>query len=115
MLNAAYLVEAIRTAQEIHGVTDITSGMMRDGLENLKIDQDRWTEMGFKNFTSSINVTCENHGGPGLGAIQQWNASAKTWSLVTDFIGADREVVDALIQADASSYKAENNIPDQCE
>ena len=114
MLNAAYLVEAIKTAQEIHGVAEITSGMMRDGLENLKIDQDRWTEMGFKNFTSSINVTCENHGGPGLGAIQQWDASAKTWSLVTDFIGADREVVDALIKEDAAAYKAENNLPDYC-
>ena len=37
MLNAAYMVEAIRTAQEIHGVADITPGMMRDGLENLKL------------------------------------------------------------------------------
>ena len=56
------------------------------GLENLKISQDRWTEMGFKNFTSAIDVTCANHGGPGLGAIQQWDASSKTWSLITDFI-----------------------------
>ena len=28
--------------------------------------------------------------------------SSKTWSLITDFIGADRDVVDALIKADAS-------------
>ena len=114
MLNAAYMVAAIRTAQKIHGVADITPGMMRDGLENLKIDQDRWTEMGFKNFTSTINVTCENHGGPGLGAIQQWDASSKTWSLITDFVGADRDVVDALIKADASAYAAENNISGKC-
>ena len=103
-----------RNAQKIHGVSDITPAMMRDGLENLKIDQGRWTEMGFDTFTSSINVTCENHGGPGFGAIQQWDASSKSWSLVTDFVGADREVVDALIAADAGAYKAENNIPDQC-
>ena len=88
--------------------------MMRDGLENLKIDQARWAEMGFENFAPSISVTCENHGGPGFGAIQQWDASSKSWSLVTDFVGADREVVDALIAADAGAYKAENNIPDQC-
>ena len=43
VLNAAYLVEAIRTAQKIHGVSDITPGMMRDGLENLKINQARCT------------------------------------------------------------------------
>ena len=71
VLNAAYMVEAARTAQKIHGVSNITPGMMRDGLENLKISQDRWTEMGFDGFTSAIDVTCENHGGPGLGAIQQ--------------------------------------------
>ena len=29
MLNVSHLVEAIRTAQEIHGVADITPGMMR--------------------------------------------------------------------------------------
>ena len=114
MLNAAYMVEAIRTAQKIHGAGDITPGMMRDGLENLKIDQARWTEMGFDNFTSTIDVTCENHGGPGLGAIQQWDASSKTWSLITDFVGADRDVVDALIEADASAYAAENNISGHC-
>ena len=70
--------------------------------------------MGFKNFTSAIDVTCANHGGPGLKVIQQWDASSKTWSLITDFIGADREVVDALIKADASAYAAENNIAGHC-
>jgi branched-chain amino acid transport system substrate-binding protein len=114
VLNAAYLVEAIRTAQKIHGVSDITPGMMRDGLENLKINQARWTEMGFDGFTSEIDVTCENHGGPGLGAIQQWDADSGTWSLITDFVGSDRAVVDALIDEDSSAYASENNISDQC-
>ena len=108
------MVEAARTAQKIHGVSNITPGMMRDGLENLKINQARWTEMGFDGFTSAIDVTCENHGGPGLGAIQQWDADSGTWSLITDFVGSDRAVVDALIAEDSASYAAENNISDQC-
>ena len=106
--------EAVRAAQKIHGVSDITPAMMRDGMENLKIDQARRTEMGFENFTSEINVSCENHGGPGLGAIQQWDANSGTWSLITDFVGSDRAVVDALIEEDSSAYAAENNIADQC-
>jgi branched-chain amino acid transport system substrate-binding protein len=114
VLNAAYMIEAARTAQKIHGVSDITPGMMRDGLENLKINQARWTEMGFDGFTSEIDVTCENHGGPGLGAIQQWDAASGTWSLITDFVGSDRDVVDALIAEDSSAYAAENNISEQC-
>ncbi len=115
MYAAMLAVEAVRAAQEIHGVADINASQMRDGMEALKIDQARMAELGLPNFGPEINVTCANHGGPGLGAIQQWDASAKSWSLITDFTGADREVVDALIEEDSSAYAAENNItPRDC-
>lgn len=115
MYAAMLAVEAVRTAQEMHGVADITSSQMRDGMEALKVDQARMAELGLPNFGPEINVTCENHGGPGLGAIQQWDAAAKSWSLITDFRGADREVVDALIEEDSAAYAAENNItPRDC-
>lgn len=113
MYAAMLASEAARTAQQIHGVADITSGQMRDGMEALKIDQARMTELGLENFAPDINVTCENHGGPGLGAIQQWDATSKAWSLITDFTEADREVVDALIAEDSAAYAAENNITER--
>ena len=115
MYAAMLASEAARTAQQIHGVADITSGQMRDGMEALKVDQARMAELGLANFGPEINVSCENHGGPGLGAIQQWDANAQSWSLITDFTGADREVVDALIKEDSDAYAAENNItPRDC-
>ena len=110
MYAAMLASEAAATAQKIHGTASITSGQMRDGMEALKIDEARMAELGLPNFGPSINVTCENHGGPGLGAIQQWDAGAKTWSLITDFVGADRDVVDALIMEDSDAFAKENSI-----
>ena len=115
MYAALLASEAARTAQGIHGVTDLTPGQMRDGMEALKIDQARMAELGLPNFAPDINVTCANHGGPGEAAIQQWDAASESWSLITGFTGADREVVDALIAEDSAAYAAENNItPREC-
>jgi len=115
MYAAMLAAEAARTAQKIHGVAEITPAQMRDGMEALKIDQARMTELGLENFGPEINVSCDSHGGPGQAAIQQWDATNKTWSLITDFTGADREVVDALIMEDSAAFAAENNItPRSC-
>ncbi|MEM7463942.1 MAG: ABC transporter substrate-binding protein [Pseudomonadota bacterium] len=114
-LYAAMLaVEAARKAQEISGKSDITSADMRDGMEALQLTNDRMAELGIPNFGPEVNVSCENHGGPGLGAIQQWDASAKKWSLITDFVAADREVVDPLIADDSMAFAKENNIDMRC-
>lgn len=110
MYAAMLAAEAARTAQRIHDTQAITSGQMRDGMEALQIGQERMRQLGLPNFGPEINVTCANHGGPGLGAIQQWNANSKTWSLITDFREADRAVVDPLIAADSEAYAAENSI-----
>lgn len=115
-LYAAMLaVEAARTAMKIHNTKQINGEMMRDGMEGLNIDQARMTELGLPGFGPEIHVTCANHGGPGLGAIAQWDAKGKQWKLVTDFMEADREVVDALIKEDSEAYAKENNIePRSC-
>lgn len=115
MYAALLASEAARTAQEIHGVSSLTPAQMRDGMEALKVDQARMAELGLPNFGPDINVTCGSHGGPGEAAIQQWDAASKSWSLITGFSGADREVVDALIEEDSSAYATENNItPRDC-
>jgi len=114
-LYAAMLAaEAARTAQELHGTNEITPAQMRDGMEALKVDAARMEELGLPGFGPEINVSCENHGGPGLGAIQQWDASAGEWKLISDFGPADREVIDPLILEDSMAYAAENSIPERC-
>ncbi len=111
---AVLIAEAIRVAQEMHGVSDITPEMMRDGLENLALDEARMTEIGLPNFGPSFAVSCENHGGPGIGWVSQWDANAQQWKIVTDAIQSDKSVIDPLIKEDAAAYAAENNIEPRC-
>ena len=79
---AMLAAEAARKAQEIHGVADITPGMMRDGMEALEMTEARYAELGIANFATPFTVSCENHGGNGLVAVDQWDASAQ--DLVAD-------------------------------
>ena len=111
---AMLAAEAARTAQEIHGVADITGAMMRDGMEALEITEERMAELGLPNFGPTFSITCENHGGRGPAAIAQWDAAAKEWNLITDFTDPDEEVVNKLIMADSAAYAAENNIEERC-
>lgn len=71
-------------------------------------------DVGLPGFGPAFAVSCENHGGPGLGMVQQWDASAKKWNLITDMIESDKEVIDALVMEDSSAYAAENNIEASC-
>ncbi len=111
---AVLAAEAARKAQEIHDTPDITSGMMRDGMEALDITAERLTELGFDGFATPFSVSCENHGGNGMGAVQQWDAQAKTWTLVTDYIVSDAEIIDPLVAEDSAAYAAENSIEERC-
>ena len=115
-LYAAILTaEAAATAQKMHGVKSITSRQMRDGMEALVIDRARMSQLGIPDFGPEFKVTCANHGAPGYGGIQQWNANTQSWSLITNFTGADREVVDALILEDSTAFAKENAItPRDC-
>ncbi len=107
---AMLAAEATLKAQEISGKADITAADMRDGMEALEITEERMTELGMPGFGPSFKVSCANHGGPGTGAIAQWDASAKTWSLISDFGASDGDVIGALIEEDSMAYATENNI-----
>ena len=107
-------VEAARVAQQIHGTSKITPAMYRDGMENVKIDAKRLEELGFKDFAPPFANSCENHGGSGLAAVQQWDAKTKSWSMITDYMGSDRAIIDKLIAEDSNKYAAEQKIAERC-
>lgn len=114
LYGAMLVAEAAKTAQAIHGVSAITPEMMRDGMEALEVTEELMTELGMPNFGPSFEVSCENHGGPGLGAISQWDASAGEWSLITDFMESDMDVIQPLIKADSEAYAEEAGIEMGC-
>jgi branched-chain amino acid transport system substrate-binding protein len=112
---AAFLAaEAVKTAQAANGTGEINAAMMRDAMEVLDITAVKMDAAGLPNFGPEFTVTCENHGGPGLAAVAQWDAFAKKWSLITDFSPSDSSVINPLIEADSASYAAENNIEPGC-
>lgn len=114
-LYAAMLAaEAVKTAQEIHGVADITPAQMRDGMEALEITEAKMAALGLPNFGPEFSVSCENHGGTGLVGVTQWDASTKSWSLISEFAPTDMDIIGPLIAEDSAAYAAENNIEDNC-
>ena len=111
---AMLAAEAAKDAQVASGVKDITGGMMRDAMENLNITEERMASLGMPNFGPAFQVTCENHGGPGLVAVGQWDATAKEWNLISDFKETDMSIIQPLIDEDSAAYAAENNIEPNC-
>ncbi|MEM8554315.1 MAG: ABC transporter substrate-binding protein [Pseudomonadota bacterium] len=113
---AAFLAaEAIKTAQGIHGVAEITPAMMRDGMEALSITADVMNAAGVPQIGPEFSVSCEAHGGAGQALVQQWNASAGAWEPLTDFLDSDQAVIQPLVMADSEAFAAENNIAARCD
>ena len=114
MVAAIWTTEAIRTAMKMHNTTEVKGAQVRDGFENLYVDEERLKELGLEGFTLPVKISCANHRGPGKVAIQQWDG--KVWKIVSkDYYEPDREVVDPLIKEDAEQYAKENNIkPRKC-
>ncbi len=114
MYAAMLASEAIAKAQEIHGVSDITAAQLRDGMEALEITEARMAELGMSQIGPEFSVSCENHGGSGLGIVQQWDASAGQWTALTDYIGSDTDVIAPLIEADSAAFAEESGITPGC-
>ena len=114
MYAAMLAAEAAKTAQDIHGVTAITPAMMRDGMENLEMTEAKMAGLGLPKFGPEFKVSCENHGGNGLGAVAQWNAGTGKWSLITDYVQSDQDVLTPLIVEDSAAYANENSLVEGC-
>jgi branched-chain amino acid transport system substrate-binding protein len=115
MYAAMLAVEAAKKAQEMNGTPDINAAMMRDGMEALEITNAKMEELGMPGIGPEFTVTCANHGGSGMGIVQQWNAADKKWVALTDFIAPDNDVIDPLIEEDSMAFAKENNISLRCE
>jgi branched-chain amino acid transport system substrate-binding protein len=97
------LAEAARYAVAKHG-KKVTGTGMREGLEHLNLTAQRLTELGLKNFTKPIKVTCADHEGNGPVLIQQWDG--KKWNIVSDWITPMRDVVRPALEKAAMQEAA---------
>jgi branched-chain amino acid transport system substrate-binding protein len=99
VINAMFLVEAVRTAQAKYGKKPMSGEEMRWGYEHLSITDKRLEELGLKGFTHPVKVTCEDHEGNGPVLIQQWDG--KKWNIVSDWIEPMKDVVRPKLEAAA--------------
>ncbi|MCB2101495.1 MAG: ABC transporter substrate-binding protein [Rhodobacterales bacterium] len=115
LVAAVWTVEAIRKAMEIHGTKEVRGEQVRDGFEALDVSEARLKELGLPGFTYAVKITCANHQGPGKVALQQWNAKAKQWKIVTKFYEPLSDITGPLIAEDSAQYAKENGItPRSC-
>jgi branched-chain amino acid transport system substrate-binding protein len=64
---------------------------VRWGMENLNLTDQRLEQLGMKGLLRPLKVSCENHEGNGMAAVQQWDG--KQWKIVSDWIEPMREIV----------------------
>ena len=114
MYAAMLAAEAIKTAQEMHGVSAINAEQMRDGMENLEMTEEKMAKLGLPNFGPEFKVSCENHGGNGFGAVSQWDAAAGEFTLITDYYQSDQEIISKLVAEDSAQFAEENGIEPGC-
>jgi branched-chain amino acid transport system substrate-binding protein len=71
-------------------------------------------EWGAPGVGPAFEVTCADHGGSGMGIIQQWDAEAGQFVALTDYIESDSSVIDPLVEEDSMAYAAENGVEPGC-
>ena len=91
VINAMLDTEAIRTAMGKFGNKAPSAEEVRWGMENLNLTDQRLEQLGMKGLLRPLKVSCENHEGNGMAAVQQWDG--KQWKIVSDWIEPMREIV----------------------
>jgi len=113
LVNGFLATEAIRKAQSRYGNKPMTGEQVRWGLENLELTAARIKEAGFEGLVYPMKLSCQDHMGSSRARIQQWDG--KQWSFVSDWIEADRKLIDPMVAAAAKKYAEEKKItPRDC-
>lgn len=102
-------VEAIRTAQEKFGKGKrVTGEQLRCGIEHLELDEKKLKALGVSGLVPPFKVTCADHEGSSLVKFQQ--RDGKRWSIISDWVEADRELVRRMVEESAAKYAKDKGI-----
>lgn len=108
LTSALLSVEIVRQAQAKFGNRPITGEEAQWALEHLTLDDAALKKAGFLGLTQNLQLTPADHEGGGAVRVQQWNGAA--WTLVSDWVQADRATLRPLIDAKSAAYAKENGI-----
>ncbi|WP_246251635.1 ABC transporter substrate-binding protein [Parasulfitobacter algicola] len=104
VMAAMFATEAIRLAMEIHDTTDVTRSMVRDGFEQLKMDEAKFEELGMEGFIPGVEISCANHAGEGLVSVKQWDSFTRRWVQLTDYYQPDAALIDPQVAAASEAF-----------
>jgi len=114
LINHIVVGEAISRAQKKFGVKVPSGEQVREILDTFTMTKGDWERIGLTGFPE-FQATCDDHEGAKGVMFQQWDAKAKQWNLVSDWIPVMRDVVRPMMEADAAKFAKENNItPRNC-
>jgi branched-chain amino acid transport system substrate-binding protein len=108
LINAAIVVEAIRTAQGKFGNRTLTGEEVIWGFQNLDLTAARIEEIGMTGLLEPLKISCNDHEGGGKVLIQQWDG--EKWTQISDWITPNRDLIRPMYQASAEAYAAEKGI-----
>ena len=103
-------VEALLIAQARFGNRPLSSAEARWGFENLVLDAKRIDELGATGLVPEMHLNCMDHVGGHLAKFQQWDAGARQWNIVSDWIEGDVPLSQAIIDAGAEQYAKDNQV-----
>ncbi|MCZ6524908.1 MAG: ABC transporter substrate-binding protein [Alphaproteobacteria bacterium] len=110
---AVIIVETLRVAQSKFGVGPIGGEEMQWAFEHLDITADRIKELGAEGLVPPLKLSCRDHEGGGTVQFQQWDGAK--WVLIATGIKPMREMVLAMVEAEAAKYAKEKGItPRDC-
>jgi branched-chain amino acid transport system substrate-binding protein len=113
MLHALLATEGIRMAMRQFGNQPLTGAQVQWGLEHLSLTAARLKELGAEGLLPPFTLSCRDHEGGGSAKFQQWDG--QQWTVLTDWIAPDQELVGPLVEAAAAKYAQEKGItPRDC-
>jgi len=86
----------------------MTPEQVRWGLENLALDQKKLDALGFAGVMRPISTSCADHMGSTWARIQTWDGSK--WSMTSDFMQSDDQIIKPMVKTAADKYIAEKKI-----
>jgi branched-chain amino acid transport system substrate-binding protein len=110
VLAGVFDTESLSIAQQPFGNRALSSAETRWGFENLVLTAERIEELGATGLVPELALSCLDHVGGHLAKFQQWDANARKWNIVSDWIEGDVALSQAIIDAGAAKYAADNAI-----
>ncbi len=108
MQSAIILTEAIRSAMNTHGDKPVTGEQVAEAMDNFDLNADRIKEIGAEGLFEPIKLTCSDHQGTGRAQVTQWDGSA--WTVISDWMTPNEEMLRKMYEESAAKYAAEKNI-----